>query len=77
MGVTSAVKLELDKDLILKTIDRHVRVELKVATYGKKHFDDRRKSGNGKEKGIKMKDGKKEEKIWKLYENLNTINCPK
>ena len=69
--------MELDKDLIFKTIDRHVRVELKVATYGKKHFDDRRKAGNGKEKGIKMKDGKKEEKIWKLYENLNTINCPK
>ena len=41
-----------------------------------KHFSGMRKRQNGKEKETKMKD-EKNEKIWKLFENLNTENCLK
>ena len=40
-----------------------------------KHFVGRKKRQNGKEKGTEMKDGKKEEKIWKLYKNFNVKSC--
>ena len=64
--------MALDKDLVLKTLDRNVRVELKAATYGKECSDGKRNSGSSKQKGTEMKDGIKEKKIMKLYENLNT-----
>ena len=64
--------MALDKDLILKTLDRNVRVELKAASFGKKFSDGKRNSGNSKQKGTEMKDGIKEKKIMKLYKNLNT-----
>ena len=35
VGVTFTVKLAAHKDLILKALDRHVMVELKVLKYGK------------------------------------------
>ena len=41
-----------------------------------KHFSGKRKRQNGKEKETEMKD-EKNEKIWKLFENLNTENCLK
>ena len=41
-----------------------------------KHFSGTRKRQNRKEKETEMKD-EKNEKIWKLFENLNTENCLK
>ena len=35
------------------------------------------KKRNGKEKGTEMRNGKKNEKMWNFYENLNTENCLK
>ena len=75
--VTSTVKLALDKDLISKTLDRDVRVELKVVSYicknvlltGEKVQRKRKRDGNER--------WKKEERVLKLYENLNTENCLK
>ena len=40
-----------------------------------KHFVRTKKRRNGKEKGTEIKDGKKEETVWKLYENLNIEDC--
>ena len=42
-----------------------------------KHAVGWNKRRNGKEKKTETKDGEKNEKIWKLYENLNTENCLK
>ena len=52
--VTSTVKLALDKDLISKTLDRDVRVELKVVSYIRKNvLLTGRKGATEKKKGRK------------------------
>ena len=52
-GVTYTVKLAMEKDAILETLDRQVRVELKVATCEEAFWK--------REKGTEMKDLKRKE----------------
>ena len=64
--VKSAAKLVLDKDLVLKAIDRQVRVELKVVSYVWKTFTARRKAKW--KKRTEMKDEKRREDMEVIWE---------
>ena len=61
-GVISTVKLALDKDLILETLDRKVKIVVKRHFHNEWHFD-----GSVEYQEFEKKN---ENRIWKLYDNV-------